>query len=653
MPDYFDLPPSTYSDEPEPDSRDYQILQWAEERLSRGITFLESQIGYDKIDTNLNEIFSQEKATTSSYVPGPKNTSATTANLVAKIAEDLTAMLTDTRYFWKYSSFNQKYQKQAELSNKAGLAWYTRRMIDLRIGDVVRYYTIAGTGIAHFYYSRALDDFMIDAEDPRNVFPIDPISYHTFQESSGVIIRHPRTPDWVKEEFGKIVKPDTAVKGSIFTWLTRALSEGPGERGGPLSKRKSVDSAIPGTPTVFVNTMYLRDKRSNTRKDLKDQFNGKTKYMGEWRDGKPQNPWSYPVPVGAPLYPFNRMIVWGGGVLLYDGPAPYWHAQFPVIKFTLNPWPKSWFGKAPLTDCVPLNRSINSNLRVIDDHSAQVAQPGALGDRNVSRAEMNKLNTRAAGYKVRTNLASGKGIQIQTPPPLDSVIWEAIKWCEDKMLKISGVADPSNMAQLAQIPSDDTIDTIMKAMTPGVRLRSRALEGSYKEIAHQFLYNFWEWDTLSRRIEQFGPGATTKEDFDYEPGTGIPDDVPDGEMGDVAKLYLDNPRPMYLRAKAMLRPIVCNFDPSSLLNSAAQQELMKYFMLAKMGYMSVFTLMEKMGIMNYAPANQQIPDSEIERLQLQQQLGIGMIANAQGRKATDQAPPAMGQNAAGPTITTS
>ena len=103
----------------------------------------------------------------------------------------------------------------------------------------------------------------------------------------------------------------------------------------------------------------------------------------------------------------------------------------------------------------------------------------------------------------------------------------------------------------------------------------------------------------------------------------------------------------------MLASFECKFDPSSLLNTAAQQELMKYFLLAKMGYISVFTLMDKMGIENYAPPDLEIPPDEISRLKLQQALGIGMIANAQGRKATDQAPPSMGETGNGPTITTS
>ncbi len=164
-----------------------------------------------------------------------------------------------------------------------------------------------------------------------------------------------------------------------------------------------------------------------------------------------------------------------------------------------------------------------------------------------------------------------------------------------------------------------------------------------------------EFDTLSKRVAMFGPQGATPEDFDYYPNSMIPDHIPDGDSGDIGNnaLGLDNPPNMYSRAKLMLASFYTEYDPSSLLNSAAQQELMKYFLLAKMGYMSVFTLMEKMGITTFAPPDMKIPADELGRLGLQQQLGIGMIANAQGRKATDSAPPAMGQTGNGPTITTS
>ncbi len=260
--------------------------------------------------------------------------------------------------------------------------------------------------------------------------------------------------------------------------------------------------------------------------------------------------------------------------------------------------------------------------------------------------------------KIRTNMASGKGIQIVPPGPLDQIIWEIIKFDIEQMQKIAGTFDASSMASLAQIPSDDTIDTIMKTMSPGVRLRSKILEGAYKDLAVMQLYGQAEWGTVTKRVGMLGPTALTREDYDYAPGTQIPDDVPDGEPGDIAgfenALGLDNPRPLYERARAMLMSFECKFDPSSLLNSANQQELMKYFMMAKMGYCSVFTLWSKMGILaTCIPPGLSVPPDEIGRLALQQQLGIGLIANSQGRKASDQQAPSMGQNSQGPIIQTS
>ncbi len=81
---------------------------------------------------------------------------------------------------------------------------------------------------------------------------------------------------------------------------------------------------------------------------------------------------------------------------------------------------------------------------------------------------------------------------------------------------------------------------------------------------------------------------------------------------------------------------------------------MQMFMLSKMGYLSCFSLWDSMGLLaKFVPPALTVPPDEIGRLALQQELGIGLTVNSQGRKATDQAPAAMGQTGNGPTITTS
>lgn len=646
--EFLDLPP-IMKDAAKPGSTEYATIQWCDAKLRQAQQFIESSIGYDKATAAIDAIFSNERTSGSSYVPTPKPMSRTRANFVAKVAEDLTAMLTDTRIFWKYSTRNPAYEKQAHIANDEAKDWYTNRMIDLRLGDVVRYYTVCGTGIAHVYYSRRLNDIMLEAKDPRAVFPVDPISYHTFQDAMGVIIRDARTPRWVLQEYGKHVQPDMGGIG-IFGWMTQAIKGGSTQKhSGPLSKRSGDDKPIPATPTVFVNTMYLDDRRTNPKDE--DVF------MGPWKDGKPLTQWSYKVKPGAPLYPFKRMIVWTTECLLYDGPSPYWHGKYPVIKLTLNPWPQVWLGKAPLWDLLPLQESMNAVLRVIDDHAAQLAQPGVIADRNVSGSELKKFNSRAAGWNIRTNTASGKGIQIVNPPPLDQSLWTHVNWIRETMQQMSGTIDASQMAGLAQIPSDDTIDTIMKTMTPGNRARSRIMEGFMKELAEMYLFNVAEFDTVSKRVAKFGPQAVTNEDFDFSPGSFVPDDIPGSDSGDIGAtedaLGTDEPRPIFERAKQMFKSFTFEYTPSSLLNSAAMQDRMEDFMLAKMGYIDWFTLMINLGKTQLVPPTVKIPDSIAERFQLQQQMGVGMIANAQGRKATNSEGASMGQNAGGPTIQTS
>ncbi len=655
MPD-FDLPPLPEPDPAKPGTRDYAIISWCNERLKQGQEFIEAQVGFDKIDKTIAAIFAYEKTSTASYAPTPKPLSNTRVNKVAITAEDITSMLTDTRVFWNYSTNNPKYEAQAQISNKEAAAWYTQRCIDLRIGDIVRYYTCCGTGYAHLYYSRRLNDMMVDAVDPRNVVPVGPVSYHTLQDAEGVVLSQAKTPAWIKAEYGKDVAPDVGGQ-SIFGWFLRAVGAVTGKSSvtGPLSPdRKHQDAPIPKTPTSFLRTLYLNDPRTNPYKhDV---------YLGGWEKNEKGewvgvNQWSYKVKPGMPLYPFKRMIVWANGVMLYDDTSPYWHGQYPLIKLTLNPWPMSFLGKAPLWDILPLNDSLNNLMRVIDNNAALHAQPGAVADRNVSRSEFTKFNSAVAGYKIRSNQASGKGIQIVTPPTLPQSLWTHIEKIEEWIRETGGTANIQQLANLNQIPSQDTIDTLQKFMTPGIRQRSRILEGFMKEFSEQFLYCIAEFDTLSKRLMRFGPDAVTPEDFDFAAGNFIPDDVPDGSPGDVGStldaFMSDEPRPLYERAKAMLSSFAFKFAASSLLNSAGQQELMQSFILAKMGYLSCFSLMERAGIDNFAPKGLKIPADEISRLQLQQQLGIGLTVNAAGRKETDQKAPHMEQNAAGPTVATS
>jgi hypothetical protein len=144
------------------------------------------------------------------------------------------------------------------------------------------------------------------------------------------------------------------------------------------------------------------------------------------------------------------------------------------------------------------------------------------------------------------------------------------------------------------------------------------------------------------RVVELGPGGITQDDFDFDPGSLLPDYVHDkdynanGEIDPLA--ILRGPLPRWQRAQEFLRRFVFKISPGSWLNSAQAEQKMIYLQLTRAGWMDIFTLWEILGIPNIGvlPDNvRTIP----ERLLYQQQLGLSGDVNSAGRKASGQAPP--------------
>lgn len=623
-------------------------LAYLTEKLTEGEAFLAAQPGYDKISPSIDAIMSTDETDKFDIKSA---ISKTRTNRIAKIAEDLAAMLTDTRPFWDYSVANRKFEQHAQIYGKLATFWYQRRSIDMRLADAIKYYTVAGTGYLHFYWNPEIQDLDCCAEDPRNVIPISPTQYDSLEHCSGVILKRRVPTSYIKERYGIYITSDS--DGSAITWLNK-LRDTTADIVSPIWKWAKVSSAaddIPRIPTTTLYTAYLKDNRRNTKEDLQDQYTGRPLEMGNWSTNSStgkrtaDNNWSYLVQPGDALWPHRRMIVWAGTTQIYDGPCFYWHNRFPIIKLTLNPVPWSWFGKAPLWDLLRLQTSLNRMLRVMDDHMAQVANPGAIIDKNnVSQSQTNLLDTRRAGWKVRQNPLAGKGVQIVNPPPLDATCWQYIQWIQDEMEKLAGTVDVGPLMNLKQLPSNSTVESILNAMTPGLRFRSRILEAFQRELAMQFAYNATEFYTMTMRVMELGAGAITMDDFDFDPGTLVPDFVhskdygPDGAITQDA--FARGPLPRYDRAQEFMRQFVFKISPGSLLNSAQMERTLIYFQLARAGILDPITLMEQLNVPNIGVES--LPDDVrtiLDRIQWCQKNGLMMDVNAAGRKASGQQAP--------------
>lgn len=613
---------------------DYEtnVLGYFSEALQEGEAFLKQQKGYNLIPDTIKAIGGETKTLQSSAL------SSTTVNHVAKCATDLTALCTDVKPFWEYRTRNQRYKRHTEILGQLSEHWWLTRLIDLKFADVVRYSLAAATGYSHQYFNTNTQDIDISAEDPRDIIPIRPPSVSfSLQECAGVIHRVQRTVNYVRRRFPQKANRIVADKdGSVLSQTLTNTKAGAlfDSYGSPFQTRLFSDKPVkelPRIPSVDLYTAYITD----------DTINNSTnpRYMGEWSDGKALNNWSYKVEKGEPLYPRKRCIVFTQTAILYDGPSVYWHGLFPYAKLTLDPWPWSWLGKAVLWDVLPIQRAIDAIMQAIDDHIAKVVRPAVLADKtSISRSDLNKIDTRKAGLKIRQNMLAGKGVSIEDPGNLPADVMKILEYYEQKMYDIPGVRDFSQLMKLNQMPAPETIERLQETMSPSVRLRSRVIEAFMRDFATMVAFNFAQFYPLNLRLNILGDQGATPDDFDMDPDTFIPAWMADDYSSEgIVKIESEarGPLPRYDRARQFFNQVSYHIAPSSLLNASEIETQLKYLQLSRAGLVDHWTLLDVLNVPNVGepPTG---ANTITERLMAEQQMGLGMQVNAAGRKSSGQ-----------------
>jgi hypothetical protein len=207
---------------------------------------------------------------------------------------------------------------------------------------------------------------------------------------------------------------------------------------------------------------------------------------------------------------------------------------------------------------------------------------------------------------------------------------------------LSGVRDLSQMMRLNQMPSAGTIEKVMEAMSPSVRGRSRSIEAVMREFGMMTAYNFAQFYDLPKRLTILGPDGATFEDFDYDPGSMIPDFVHDEDFDERGVITPDallrGPMPRYERSREYLRRFTYHIAPGSLLSASEMEEKMMYLQLSRAGLLDHWSLLEKLGIPNVGepPAG---ATTISQRLVAEQQMGLGMNISSSGRKSSGQESP--------------
>jgi len=215
----------------------------------------------------------------------------------------------------------------------------------------------------------------------------------------------------------------------------------------------------------------------------------------------------------------------------------------------------------------------------------------------------------------------------------------------ERMEFVSGAKDVTNFAALGQIPSSETIEKFMEAMSPAIRSRSRTMEAFMRPLAFKVLAGFMQFYGQAKRVRALGKDGSVLEDFDYDPGTLIPayihpQDLIPNTNHPTATAQSRGPRPLMDRAMMFLPMFDFYIAPGSLLAASEVTQKLLYLQLARAGMLDMFTLLERLGVPNVgSPAD--LPATVLGRLQFQNSQNLGPNVSSAGRKASGQSMPQM------------
>lgn len=583
--DKLALKTGTDTAKPDGELADKALLDWLRIKFGEGQVTLKKERAWDQVQDAIKYVEGNQQHLKS------KSISKLTDNRLRKIAMETVATMTDVRPIWNFETYVPEYQEQAEILNKLSKAWWRNTFADRRLAQILLYACVGGSGYGLLTYNASQGD-QGDLElvpfDPRDVIPIDPTYTDDINDWRGVILRQRLPLETIKHMFpskahllfGKETSwaPSPAVEKRRYDTIISPTWDA-------LEGRKSNTGEAPG---VDMMRAYVKDNSLN----LTDN----PIVMG-------QGDWAYTVyPLGsthpitgtligkeeAKLFPRGRLLIFTPEAVLKDIPNPHWHGKFPVIRFTLDPLPWSLLGASMIGDLIPIQDSLNEALRGAEDGLNQWVRRSVAADkRSMPKSALDTLDTRKAGVKFHYNPAVGEPFKvIDGPnPQVFKIYSELIQSFKEEMEEVSGMRGVTQLAQMGQMPSSDTLEKYMEALSPILRLRSRSMEYSLSQLANLLKVSFFQWYNAPRRIEVIGKDGVSQQDFDFDPSTM----VPDGE---------DTRRERAIKHQKLFSFQVA---PNSWLNVSHAQQKMFYLQLLREQLMDPWTIWRQFDIVDTGP----------------------------------------------------
>ncbi len=667
---------------------DPRIIGWIREAVEEGDRINRADPSYEQIEPAMRYVVGEQL--TSDYRK-LKYLPQVVINESRKALQAHVSALTDLKPLFGWKTLNPAYRVAADLLNQYAVAEWVTTMADLELGDAIIYALAAGTGDLavdwdpHAPFGGA---HAFSARDPRDTLPIRPSNARSVQMWQGVVLREEHSVNALRGMYptkSYLFKPSPdnvlgKIMGRFRTVASKLLT--PMD---PLDQMSAnmTHSKVPRSGATGLFRASFRDRTRN--------LTNRTIVMGT-----PGSAWTYAVEPSAPLYPRGRLVVCTEDAILYDGPNTYWHGLFPLCRLRLWSVPWQLLGIPLFNDLLPVQDAINDTVNDLRLAARQWTDPDVVYNRNaVSETTMKTLDNRRPGKRLKVNPSFGEPYKrLEGPPPLAmqvlSELWDKLTI---KHNDLSGTANLTALMQLRQMPSADTIEKYHEALTPEVRYEARRIEAFMRDLAEMTKVNYFQFVSKPKRVMILGDAGVTLNDFDFDPDMMVPALRP-GEPGYTPELDADlTSRDQ--RAQFFHKQFAFVVAPNSILAMHSTERKLTTQQQAQMGYIDFWSYHEvfetpnvgappaiplpplepvppevmqeviALTVQNLAmnplmgPAPVQsatgkqylldpmsgqilevrVPTTITERLQAQQMLGIGMMANAQGRKASNEAPP--------------
>jgi len=668
---------------------DPRVVNWVREAVVEGDRINRSDPSYERAEVGMRYVSGEQRVSAESRAEPPAYLSRTSINESRRVVNAHVSALTDIKPTFSYKSENPAFQLQADLLNKLTIASWLNQMQDVELGYAIKYALAAGTGdmvTTWDPHTTLGGDVKMSSRDFRDTLPVRPAPHgRSVQSWEGLVLRESHTVNAMRAAFpyhANAFRPTTDSLLSTLMGRVRSVAmKFMSPAGDTLSGLSvpAVASRIRSGEILLYRT-YLNDRTVNlTSRPIPM--------------GTPGASWSYIVPPGGYLFPYKRLIISTPEMLLFDGPSPYWHGQYPVSRLKLTDLPWQFLGQPLLHDLIPMQDAINQSIQDIMLGIRKWLDPAVKYNRGaVSESLMRILDARRPGAKIKVNQEGMKdGFQfLDGPnPQVLALALETLQFLLTRFDNLSGTPNLQEILALRQLPAADTIDRAYQAMTPEIRQEGRMIESFLRDVAEQSKVIRFQYESNAKRVMVLGDAGGLLDNFDFNPEVLVPALSP-GDPGYAPQFDAQLTRDQ--RAQAMHKTIVFTLAPNSILSINASEQKMMRLQLSRMGMYDFWSLMESLEIPNIGappsiplppltpvdpqtimamaqqdpsvlgkytidPNSGQIleirqPVTVTERLIAQAQLGIGMQANAAGRKASGQNPPQMEQKGDGRTTVT-